>query len=200
MLGHVCVYHYLCLKQESVTQVILKSGIQLKKTQSSVDDAIGDLMSLSTTYEDGTEAVKATSVAGQTESSEVLTTSIATAGGSSIPSAKIDVPKSDVPDSEASSSTSSNKQESNPTSTTTFRDPSTVVESGEAGEEILPPPSPGMDNTIRPSSTPRMDYTSSPGTGDNTTSTEEEPAWCSTNSGHPCAFPFNWGSYTWNRS
>ena len=135
MLGHVCVYHYLCLKQESVTQVILKSGIQLKKTQSSVDDAIGDLMSLSTTYEDGTEAVKATSVAGHTESSEVLTTSIASAGDSSIPSAKIDVPKSDVPDSEASSSTSSNKHESNPTSTTTFRDPSTVVESGEAGEE-----------------------------------------------------------------
>ena len=36
-------------------------------------------------------------------------------------------------------------------------------------------------------------------TVENKTITEPEPAWCSTHSGHPCAFPFSWGGYTWNR-
>ena len=33
-----------------------------------------------------------------------------------------------------------------------------------------------------------------------TTSTKVESSWCSTKSGHPCAFPFSWNSYTWHRS
>ena len=30
--------------------------------------------------------------------------------------------------------------------------------------------------------------------------TKVESSWCSTKSGHPCAFPFSWNSYTWHRS
>ena len=33
-----------------------------------------------------------------------------------------------------------------------------------------------------------------------TTSKKVESSWCSTKSGHPCAFPFSWNSYTWHRS
>ena len=34
----------------------------------------------------------------------------------------------------------------------------------------------------------------------NMSTTKVESSWCSTKSGHPCAFPFSWNSYTWHRS
>ena len=165
------------------------SAVQLKETQHS-DDVAVENFSLSMAFEEGTEAFKTTSVGQngssdfstkQTENAVILTTIPTTTVGSSTtvkpsPKTLMDVPKTDVPDSEASISMSILM------STTTFVDPSLVAKS-DADEEIIPSSTSG----------------STTGLGDPTL-TEVESAWCSTHSGHPCAFPFRWGSYTWNRS
>jgi len=173
-------------EKESVTEAI--SAVQLKETQHS-DDVAVENFSLSMAFEEGTEAFKTTSVGQngssdfstkQTENAVILTTIPTTTVGSSTtvkpsPKTLMDVPKTDVPDSEASISMSILM------STTTFVDPSVVAKS-DADEEIIPSSTSG----------------STTGLGDPTL-TEVESAWCSTHSGHPCAFPFRWGSYTWNR-
>ena len=164
------------------------SAVQLKETQHS-DDVAVENFSLSVAFEEGTEAFKTTSVGQndssdfstkQTENAVILTTIPTTTVGSSTtvkpsPKTLMDVPKTDVPDSEAYT------PKSTPMSTTTtFVDPSLVAKS-DANEEIIPSSTSG----------------STTGLGD---PTKVESAWCSTHSGHPCAFPFRWGSYTWNRS
>lgn len=163
------------------------SAVQLKESQHS-DDVAVENFSHSLAFEDGTVAMKTTSV-GQNDSSDfstkqkdnaVILTTIPTAivgfftTVKSSPKTLMDVPQTDVPDSETSSSMSI------PMSTTAFVDPLLVAKS-DADEEIIPSSTSG----------------STTGLGD---PTEVESAWCSTHSGHPCAFPFRWGSYTWNRS
>lgn len=174
-------------EKETVTEASL--AIQLKKIQNSDDVAVEDF-NLSKANEDGREEAMKTTSVPQTKRSDLTkqkanafsptTTTMKSSSTTVKPTAKtpIDVPITDVTDSEASTSMSSRMLE--PTSTATFLDPSIIAKS-DADEEI-------------PSSTPG----STTGLG-NTTTTEVESAWCSTHSGHPCAFPFRWGSYTWNR-
>ena len=143
--------------------------------------------SRSMAFEDGTLAMKTTSVdQSQSDSSDISTeqkdnnvirTTIPTVTVGSSATVKPsktnilrDVPKTEVPRSKEASSSMRI-----PMSLTTHMDPSLVAHS-DADEDII----------------------STTGLGD-PTSKEVESAWCSTHSGHPCAFPFRWGSYTWNR-
>ena len=155
------------------------------------DDVTVENFSRSLAFEDGTLAMKTTSVGqSQNDSSDISTerkdnavirttiptVTVGSSGATVKPSTKTlrDVPKTDVPDSKDASYSSMRI----PMSLTTFVDPSLVANS-DADEDIIPGSTTGLGDP---------------------TSTEVDSAWCSTHSGHPCAFPFRWGSYTWNRS